>query len=141
MKDRILSEPAFGLGLLVWIIAATVFPFELGMGGSPMLTFVGYLTVAGVLLAIADALLNSSTYHSLGDVVLQGLFWMIGLSIPALAAFAIGSSLAPASDRLEEGVCQMAGLTDADGVASSESPSETIIEDAFETIDDCELVD
>jgi len=140
MKYRILSEPAFGLGLLVWIVAATIFPFQLGMGGSPVLSFLGYLTIAGVLLAIADALLNSSTYHSLGDVVLQGLFWMIGLSIPALAAFAIGSTLAPATDKLEEGVCQMAGLN-GDGVASSEEPSETIIEDAFETIDDCELVD
>lgn len=141
MKDRILSEPAFGLGLLVWIVAATIFPFQLGMGGSPVMSFIGYLSIAGVLLAIADALLNSSTYHSLSDVVLQGLFWMIGLSIPALAAFAIGSTLAPTSDKLEEGVCQMAGLTDSPRVTNAEDPSETIIEEAFETIDDCELVD
>lgn len=132
MKDRILAEPAFGLGVVVWIVAATLFPYQLGLSQAAFLSFIAYLLFAGFLLAAADALLNSATYHSFGDVALQGLFWTIGLSIPALAAFFIGTATTPATVAFEDDLCRMAGL------AHIESHPEAALEEALEPTEDCE---
>lgn len=133
MKDRILNEPSFAMGMVVWVVAATLFPLQLGLGGASILGFVGYLAIAGGLLAVADALLNASLYHRLGDVVLQGLFWMIGLSVPAAALFALGSSAAPAADEFHDRLCVVAGLDNP--ADHSEAP----LEEALEPGEDCEV--
>ncbi|MBT2133117.1 hypothetical protein KK137_02115 [Croceibacterium sp. LX-88] len=132
MKDRILAEPAFGLGVLVWIVAATLFPYQLGMSNAPFLAFILYLTIAGHLLAVADALFNSATYRSFGDVAFQGLFWAIGLSIPAFAAFLIGASTAPVTVAFEDDLCRMAGFSHIEG------HPEAALEEALEPTEGCE---
>ncbi|MBO9518799.1 MAG: hypothetical protein J7493_12095 [Porphyrobacter sp.] len=132
MKDRILAEPAFGLGVLVWIVAATLFPFRLGISGAPFLAFVAYLLIAGLLLAAADAVFNSATYRTLSDVAFQGLFWAIGLSVPAFAAFLIGASSAPTADAFQDDLCRMAGL------ANVETHPEAPLEEALDATEDCE---
>ena len=83
MTNRILRDPAFGLGLVVWVVAATLLPFQLGLTGATLLALVAYLAVAGALLATADAVLNPAFYRDWSDVGLQSVFWMISLSLPA----------------------------------------------------------
>ena len=91
MKDRILSEPAFALGAFVWLVAASVFPWQLG------------------------------------------LFWTIGLSVPASVLFALGSSAAPATAEFADDLCVMAGL---DNPADH---AEDALEEALEPGEQCEV--
>jgi hypothetical protein len=133
MKDRILHEPAFALGVAVWLVAATVFPWQLGLVGASLTGFAAYLAIAGGLLAVADALLNPAFYQRLGDVALQGLFWTIGLSVPAAVLFALGNSAAPAAERFEDNLCIMAGL------ANPADHTESAIEEALEPSESCEI--
>ena len=135
MKDRILSEPAFALGAFVWLVAATVFPWQLGLAGTSAVGFIAYLAIAGGLLAIADVLLNSTFYRRWDDVALQGLFWTIGLSVPASVLFALGSSAAPATAEFADDLCVMAGL---DNPADR---TEDALEEALEPSEQCELGD
>lgn len=132
MKDRFLSEPAFCLGVMVWLVAATVFPLQLGLGHASALGFVGYLAIAGALLAIADALLNPRLYARWGDVVLQSAFWAIGLAVPAVIAFAIGSAMAPADDVWEEELCDIADLS------LPADHGESALEEAVDPLEQCE---
>jgi hypothetical protein len=133
MKDRILHEPAFALGVLVWLVAATVFPWRLGLAGASIAGFATYLVIAGALLAVADALLNPAFYRRWDDIALQGLFWTLGLSVPSGILFALGSWAAPATERFEDSLCIMAGL--ANPADHSESP----IEEALEPTESCEI--
>jgi len=133
MKDRIFSEPSFAMGMVVWLVAATVFPWQLGLAGASVVGFVAYLAVAGVLLAVADALLNAGLYSRLSDVALQGLFWAIGLSVPSAILFVVGSSVAPAAAGFEDDLCVMAGL---DNPADH---SEAALEEALEPTEPCEV--
>jgi len=133
MKDRILTDPSFAPGLAVWAAAATLFPWHLGLAGASWAGLALYLGVAGALLAVADALLNSAFYHRWGDIALQGLFWAIGLSVPAAILFAVGSSAAPAAEELQDGLCMMAGL---DNPADH---NEGAIEEALEPSEQCEV--
>jgi len=133
MNARILQDPAFALGMCVWFLAATVLPFQLGLtrAGAPALAL--YLAIAGMLLAVADALLNPALYRRLADVALQGVFWTIGLALPAAILFAIGTAAAPASDGFDDELCRLAGL------AHREAGPEAALEDAFEPTEACEL--
>lgn len=133
MKDRILNEPSFAMGMVVWVVAATLFPLQLGLAGASILGFVAYLAIAGVLLAVADALLNASLYRRWSDIALQGLFWMIGLSVPAAALFALGNSVAPAADEFHDQLCIVAGLDNP--ADHNEAP----LEEALEPDEDCEV--
>jgi hypothetical protein len=133
MKDRILSEPSFAMGMVVWLVAATVFPWELGLAGATVVHFLAYLAIAGVLLAVADALLNSSLYSRWSDVVLQGLFWMIGLSVPSAILFAAGGSVGPTAAGFDDNLCVMAGL---DNPADHSEPA---LEEALEPTEHCEV--
>jgi hypothetical protein len=133
MKDRILREPAFALGMLVWLVAATVFPWQLGLARASIANFAIYLLIAGALLAVADALLNPSFYRRWGDIALQGVFWTIGLSVPAGLLFALGNSAAPAAERFGNSLCLMAGL--ANPADHTEGP----IEEALEPTESCEI--
>ena len=133
MKDRILSEPAFALGAFVLLVAATVFPWQLGLAGTSAVGFIAYLAIAGGLLAIADVLLNSTFYRRWDDVALQGLFWTIGLSVPASVLFALGSSAAPATAEFADDLCVMAGL---DNPADH---AEDALEEALEPGEQCEV--
>jgi len=133
MKDRILSEPSFALGMVVWLVAATVFPWQLGLAGATVVHFLAYLAIAGVLLAVADALLNSSLYGRWSDVVLQGLFWMIGLSVPSVILFAAGGSVGPTAAEFDDNLCVMAGL---DNPADHSEPA---LEEALEPSEHCEV--
>lgn len=132
MKERFLSEPEFCLGVVVWLVAATVFPLQLGLGGASGLGFLGYLAIAGALLAIADALLNPKLYARWSDVALQSAFWMIGLSVPALIAFAIGGALAPADTWREE-------LCDIADISLPADHGESAFEEAVDPLEQCEV--
>ena len=134
MKDRILKEPAFCLGLVVWVVAVTVFPLQLGLGRANLAAFAAYVAIAGVLLAAADAVLNPTLYHRLSDVLFQGLFWTIGLAVPALLAFAIGSAVAPTHQTFSDDLCALGGL---EGRNDPDDRTDTAVEDALETMDDC----
>ena len=133
MKDRILGEPSFAMGMVVWLVAATVFPWQLGLAGATFVHFLAYLAIAGVLLAVADALLNSSLYSRWSDVVLQGLFWMIGLSVPSAILFTAGGSVGPAAAEFDDNLCVMAGL---DNPADHAEPA---LEEALEPTEHCEV--
>jgi hypothetical protein len=135
MKERILSDPAFGPGLLVWAIAVTVLPLRLGLGGAGAAAFVAYVVLTGFLLAVADAVLNPSLYRRFGDVVLQSVFWAIGIAVPALAAFWLGAALAPAQSQFAGEVCAIGGI---DGSADRDDRTDSALEDAIEALDDCE---
>jgi len=135
MKDRIFREPAFAPGMVVWLAAATVFPWQLGLAGASAFGFLFYLAIAGLLLAVADALLNSALYYRLSDVVLQGVFWTIGLALPATVLFVIGTSAAPATERFEDNLCVMAGL------ANPADHREGALEEALEPTEKCEVGD
>ena len=115
MTNRILRDPAFGLGLVVWVVAATLLPFQLGLTGATLLALVAYLAVAGALLATADAVLNPAFYRDWSDVGLQSVFWMISLSLPAGLLFALGAASAPANDTFGDDLCRMAGLSHLEG--------------------------
>lgn len=133
MKDRILTEPAFALGAAVWLVAATLFPWQLGLAGASVSGFLAYLAIAGALLAVADVLLNPAFYRRWDDVALQSLFWTIGLSVPGAALFALGSSAAPAAEEFSDDLCVMAGL--ANPADHSEGP----LEEALEPTETCEV--
>jgi hypothetical protein len=133
MKDRILAEPAFALGAIVWLVAATLFPWQLGLAGASIGGFVAYLAIAGALLAVADVVLNPAFYRQWGDVALQGLFWTIGLSVPATVLFVLGTSAAPAAAEFTDDLCVMAGL--ANPADHNEGP----LEEALEPTESCEI--
>jgi len=133
MKDRILREPAFALGMVVWLVAATAFPWQLGLARASIVHFALYIAIAGGLLAVADVLLNPAFYRRWDDVALQGVFWAIGLSVPGGILFALGHSASPAADRLEDRLCIMAGL--ANPADHTEGP----IEEALEPTESCEI--
>jgi hypothetical protein len=133
MKDRILTEPTFALGAVVWLVAATVFPWQLGLARASVGGFLVYLAVAGVLLAVADALLNPAFYRRFGDVALQGLFWTIGLSVPGAILFSFGMHAAPTAELFQDNLCAMAGLSNpADN-------TESALEEALEPSERCEV--
>ena len=133
MTNRILRDPAFGLGLAVWVVAATLLPFQLGLTGATLLGLVAYLAVAGALLATADAVLNPAFYRDWSDVGLQSVFWMISLSLPAGLLFALGAASAPANDTFGDDLCRMAGLSHLEG------HPEDALEEALEPTEDCEI--
>lgn len=135
MKDRILNDPAFSLGLFVWAVTATVFPLQLGLAGAAVLSLAAYLVVAGFLLAAADALLNPRLYRRLDDVFSQSLFWMIGLSIPAAIMFAIGMAAAPARQDFRSDLCRLGGLEGR--LADADDRTDSVLEDALEALEDC----
>lgn len=134
MKDRILTEPTFFPGLIVWGVAVTIFPLQLGLSGGTAISFIGYVAIAGFLLAVADALLNPLHYHRLGDVVLQSLFWMIGIAVPALLAFAIGAAAAPTELKFSDELCALGGL---EGRYDHDDRTDTAVEDLLEAMDNC----
>ena len=132
MTNRILRDPAFGLGLVVWVVAATLLPFQLGLTGATLLGLVAYLAVAGALLATADAVLNPAFYRDWSDVGLQSVFWMISLTLPAALLFALGTRSAPTTEGFEDDLCQLAGL------AHLEGHPEDALEEALEPTEECE---
>lgn len=132
MNDRILKDPAFSLGLLVWLVAASVFPLQLGLSGGSAASFVGYVVLAGVLLAVADAILNAPLYRGWSDVALQSVFWVIGLSVPAAIAFAIGIAVSPTREAFEDDLCR------ASGVVAAPDTSESALAEALDPTETCE---
>lgn len=135
MKQRILTDPAFGPGLLVWAIAVTVLPLRLGTSGASFLALAAYVALAGLLLAVADAVLNPTLYRRFGDVGLQSVFWAIGIALPSLLAFALGTVLAPAQSEFADNLCAMTGI---EGRHDHDDHTDGPIEDAIEAIDRCE---
>lgn len=135
VKDRILRDPAFCLGLIVWAVAATILPLQLGLAGASTLGFVAYVAIAGVLLAAADAVLNPALYHRWSDMFSQAVFWALGLAVPALIAFVIGAAAAPARAPFQNELCAMAGI---EGRFDHDDHSDSALEDAIEALDDCE---
>ena len=134
MNDRILKDPAFSLGLMVWVVAASVFPLQLGLTGATAASFVAYVVLAGVLLAVADAILNAPLYRGWSDVALQSVFWVIGLSVPAAIAFAIGIAVSPSREAFEDDLCRVSG------VVVPQDTSEGAFEEAFDPTESCEVI-
>jgi predicted outer membrane lipoprotein len=134
MNHRILNDPAFGLGLVVWLVAASVFPLQLGLSGASAVSFVGYLLFAGVLLAVADAILNAQLYRGVSDVALQAVFWLIGLSVPAAIAFAVGTAVSPAREAFEDDLCRISG------VIVPHDASEGSLMEALDPTESCEAI-
>lgn len=133
MTKRIVHDPPFALGVAVWIAAATLLPFQLGVASGTLPALALYLVVAGTLLAVADAVLNPALYHRWSDVALQSVFWMISLSLPALLLFALAAASAPANETFEDGMCRIAGLSHLEG------HPEDALEEALEPTEDCEI--
>ena len=134
MKSRILREPGFVFGLIVWAAAVTIFPLQLGLAGVTVLSLAGYVAITGVLLAVADAVLNPSFYNRAADVVLQAAFWMMGIALPALAAFAIGGMAAPTKQAFANDLCALGGL---EGAHDPDDRTDTALEDALEAMERC----
>ena len=133
MTKHIVHDPPFALGVAVWIAAATLLPFQLGVASGTLPALALYLVVAGTLLAVADAVLNPALYHRWSDVALQSVFWMISLSLPALLLFALAAASAPANETFEDGMCRIAGLSHLEG------HPEDALEEALEPTEDCEI--
>lgn len=119
MRSTILSDAGISLGLVVWLLAATILPFHLGLGGAGWLAFAGYVLVAGMLFATADAVLGVSFSPSLPDVAGMGIMKGLGLAFPAAAMFAVGIWLAPTADGLDSDVCRMGGYAAAQTAQTS----------------------
>ena len=132
MTKHIVHDPPFALGVAVWIAAATLLPFQLGVASGTLPALALYLVVAGTLLAVADAVLNPALYHRWSDVALQSVFWMISLTVPAALLFALGTRSAPAAEGFEDDLCQLAGL------AHLEGHPEDALEEALEPTEECE---
>lgn len=132
MKDWLLRDPSMCLGIVVWLVAAMVFPFQLGLGHASAMAFVAYLAIAGILLAGADAALNPKLFAHWSDVAMESAFWTIGLAVPALLAFAIGSSLAPAADTWEDELC------DITEISLPADHSESALAEAIDPLEECE---
>jgi len=69
-----------------------------------------------------------------GDVALQGVFWTIGLAVPALLMFAIGGAVAPVHQQFSDNLCALGGL---EGGYDPDDRTDSALEDALEAIDDC----
>lgn len=138
MKSRILREPGLFLGLIVWAMAVTVFPLQLGLAGAAILSLVAYVAIAGTLLAVADAVLNPAFYNRTLDVVLQAAFWTMGIALPALAAFTIGGMAAPAQQAFTSDLCALGGL---EGPGDPDDRTDTALEDALEAMNRCPTPD
>lgn len=114
MRSYIHGEVAISVGLMVWLVAATVFPFHMGAGGAPWWALGLYVVLAGGLFAAGDAALGLSYLRGLHDISGVGMMKAISLGLPAAAMFALGSLMAPAAERLEDDVCRLGGLTSLD---------------------------
>lgn len=109
MRSSILSEAFISLGLVTWLLSATILPFHLGLGGAGWQAFAGYVVVAGALFAIGDAVLGVSYLCSPRDIAGMGVMKSLGLAIPAATMFALGIWLAPTATNLDDDVCRMGG--------------------------------
>lgn len=114
MRSYIPGEAAISVGLMVWLVAATVFPFHMGAGGAPWWALALYVMVAGGLFAAGDALLGLSYLRNLHDISGMGVMRAIGLAFPAAAMFGLGSFMAPATESLEDNVCRLGGFVAMD---------------------------
>lgn len=112
------GEAAIGLGLVVWLVAATIFPFHLGAGGAPWTSLLIYVALAGGLFAAGDALLNLSFLRNLQELPAQGLMRACALTLPAAAMFMIGATMAPTAERMEDDVCRIGGFSPIDDQTS-----------------------
>ena len=102
MNARILREPAFQFRLPVCLCAGLVFPLQLGWSGAPLLALAGYLAVAAVLLALADAVFHPRFYPTGWALIPQAVLGLLGLAGPAALAFFLGAALGPADQRRDE---------------------------------------
>src|SRR5690606_36831863 len=113
MRSRILSEAGISLGLVVWLLAATILPFHLALAGAGWLAFAAYVLVAGLLFAVGDAVMGVSCLHSGRDVAGLGVMKGLGLSIPAASMFALGVWLTPTAGCLDDDVWRLGGCAAA----------------------------
>jgi len=118
LRSFIPGEAAIGLGLVVWLVAATILPFHLGAGGAPWTSLLVYIGIAGGLFAAGDAALHLSFLRNLQDLPAQGLMRACAIAIPAAAMFALGSLVAPTAERMEDNVCRIGGLEPLDAQTS-----------------------
>lgn len=132
MSSRILSDPGFALGLVVWIVAASVFPLQLGLSGASAAGFLSYVVLAGALLAVADAILHAQPRRDLSDLALQTVFWVIGIALPAAIAFGVGSMLSPARGAFDDDLCRLSG------VVLPADNTEGALAEAFDPTENCE---
>ena len=126
----IFREPALAFGLPVYVFAAILLPLHIGWIGASFLEFSGYLVVAAVLFAIADALFQPTLYPRLLSVIPQSFLSLLALAVPAALAFWLGSIAGPIDEALDEGVCASQGAAESDTVEAES-------DDTFDMTPDC----
>jgi hypothetical protein len=98
-------DPVVYLALPVWLCAAIVFPLQIGMTGAPAPSLLFYLLAAGGLLSLADALHDTASYGNWQVAIFEWLLRVIGLAVPAMLAYALGSLAAPDEPAYEPSFC------------------------------------
>lgn len=112
MKRLIVTEASVGLGLAAWLAAALILPFQLGASGAGVGALIAYAVVAGVLFTAGDMASGLTFWRGTGDVMVQAFLRAVGLVAPAALLFAIGHTVAPAAEELEDDVCAMGGFAE-----------------------------
>src|SRR5690606_3522457 len=78
-----------------WLCAALVFPLQIGMAGAPAPSLLFYLLAAGGLLSLADALHDFASYGNWQVALFECLLRVLGLTVPAVLAYTLGTLAAP----------------------------------------------
>ena len=121
MSKLLINEPAIRLGLMAWLGAALLLPFQLGSGGASLWSLLAYLLVAGALFCAGKGVLGLADYRGLGDLAYRAIGNAIAMAVPALLAFTLGSMLSDEVDDAEQDLCRLGGFTaspsgDGDGI-------------------------
>lgn len=112
MKDRITSDSSVSLGLAVWLAAVSLLPFLLGTSGAPLQSLAGFVLAAGLLLSIGEAAGGTGFWRGKADFAAQSALRCLGVALPAVLFFSLGSLLAPAAEDLEDDVCALGGYAE-----------------------------
>ena len=127
---RLLREPSVSMGAPVFLCAAVVFPLHLGWTGTSLPALAGYLLIAAVLFAVADVLTNGVAGTSWRALLPQALLSLMALSVPAAAAFYVGTLVGPVDEAFDEEACAAQGSGELDSFA-------TEADDTFDVTPDC----
>jgi hypothetical protein len=117
-------DPVVYLALPVWLCAAVVFPLQIGMTGAPAPSLLFYLVTAGGLLALADALHDTASYGNWQVALFEWLLRVLGLAVPAVLAYALGTMAAPDEPVFEPALCASSAYARAGSTAEIDWPGD-----------------
>jgi hypothetical protein len=126
----IFREPAFALGLPVYLLAALVFPLHLGWTGATWPAFAAYAVIAAGLLSAANLLVRPVDHPGWTHALQQALLGLPALALPAALAFAIGTLAGPVDEAFDEEMCASHGAAESDNAAVES-------DDTFDVTPDC----